>query len=210
MLVETEHTILDLLLRFWRELLVLILSPTLVVGAVALLARRFMDRTFERDLERFKSQLALEVDIASKRASLLHEKRAEVVGLLYGLIVKAHRNLAALTATMQPGGGDLAAKRKETLEAVRDAVDYFDDNRIYLPATVIEPVEAVSDLMFDVLAKFSVAQRGEKYEADPSGLWLAANRELRNRMPSLTKDLEGAFQTLLEATTVRPDAARDR
>ena len=43
--------------EFWQQLIALIVTPALIVGAVAWLSRSFINQAFTRELERFKSEL---------------------------------------------------------------------------------------------------------------------------------------------------------
>ncbi len=197
--------------QYGRDLLVLILSPVLVVGAVAWIARGLLGRSFERDLaryqkdlaadlERFKSQLALEVEILSNRESLLQQKRAEVVGTLYGLIVDAYSRISSMTYPIDLPGVDSNAIRAEGLQAMGDTTKYFDRHRIYLPCEVVDSVNAVISLFMSVTMQASEEQSKDGHGRNLSVPWGGAERELRNTMPTLTKELERSFQALLGVT----------
>ena len=79
-------------------------GSAMLVAAVAWLARSIIDQFLSKDLERFKSELASASSLSAERTrhelalaaqekglllTKLHEKRAQVIAELYGLLVEA-------------------------------------------------------------------------------------------------------------------------
>jgi len=71
----------------------------------------------------------------------LHERQAEVIAKLCELLAAVHRDVAALTSPLQPGGVD----RREQAEAVDrvfgELVDYYRSNEVWLAPHTCEKIE---------------------------------------------------------------------
>jgi hypothetical protein len=95
----------------WQGLLTTVLSTTVIVGAVAWLARALISQWLARDIERFKGTLATEntrsveelrvnLQLEAQRQQIvfgsLHSRRAEVIAELYGKLDELDRAVHAV------------------------------------------------------------------------------------------------------------------
>jgi hypothetical protein len=185
--------------NFWRELLTLVLTPAAVVVAVTFVARSWLQHGFAKDLETFKNQLRLQAIEFQTCFSVLHQKRAEVLGQLYARLVSATNRLASVVSTTQmPDGTPLSKKWDDVTQMCVDSVDYFLKHRIYLDEDVCREVDEVVRIMHSATGNFSEAHRNRLPIADAVELWRKASDLMGQKMPPLKNKLEQRFRDLLE------------
>ncbi len=187
-------------MELWQQIVALILTPTMIVGALAYLISKLFDRGLQRDLEKFKSELDVKRFEHQTKFSLVHEKRAEVIANLYSRLMKARRLMAQLTAVIQWGDQSLTEKKKRAADACNDANDYFNEHRIYLNNGTGAKVEAILEKMNSAFIDFDTAQPGTEYRPDPSGLWMQANKQIKDEFPPLLEELENQFCQVLASS----------
>jgi len=121
------------------------------------LARSFGSQLLAKDLEKFKTELAATSSAATERLkhdlqlaalehqvlfSKLHERRAEIVAELYGLLVEAHWSAQSFISLGEWSGEP--SKKEKYVAAMNSTADfyrYFDKNRIYLPDALCAQLE---------------------------------------------------------------------
>ena len=184
-------------MEIWEKILVLTVTPSAVIAAVAYIVRKLFDRGLQRDLEKYKSDLELQRFEHQSKVSLINEKRAEVIGILYGRIAKARRLMAQLTHIFQEGGQSLVEKKKQTADACNKADNYFNEHRIYLNQNTSEKLDLVFEKIKSAFISFDIAQPGEEYKPDQTGLWRESSKEIRKELSPLLEDLEREFRDLL-------------
>ncbi|MBL8288273.1 MAG: hypothetical protein JNL85_09850 [Rubrivivax sp.] len=203
----------------WDSVFLALGGNALMLAALAWLSRSFLSHTLTKDVERFKSQLTAEAAVASARlthdlhlvaqehqvlVSKLHEKRAEVVAEVYGLLVEAHwacQDFASLVEWV----GEPPKKEKYSV-AMNKAAEfyrYFDKNRIYLPAGLCSQLEDFLRAMRGVVIDFGVHTRKDesglhnealerKYEA-----WTRAAKYFDSEAPKARAALEDALRAIV-------------
>jgi len=184
-------------MELWQQILALTLTPTIIVGAIAFLIRSAFDRSLQRDLERFKSELGIQRFEHETRFSIVQERRAEVIANLYGYLAKARRLMAQLTSIIQINPEPLLEKKKRAADACNVADEYFNEHRIYLSRETSAKVEEVLELLKSAFIDFDTAQNGDEYKADPSGFWRKAYSQVKNELPPLLEEMEVQFQEIL-------------
>ncbi len=184
-------------MELWQQIVALTLTPTLLVGALAYLLRALFDRGLERDLERHKSELAAQLFEYQTKFSVIHEKRAEVIAELYSRLARARRELAQLTAALQPGGQSLHAKKQQAADACNEAAEFFNERRLYMDLKTSEKIDRILETMKSAFYDFNTAQQEDEYKPDPSGLGVQASKQVRDDLPPLLRELEGQFQNIL-------------
>lgn len=185
-------------MSFYEQLFALIFTPTAVLIVMAYLLRQWLSSQISRDLEKFKADLDRSLFEYKTKFSLIHEVRAQVIGELYGKISRASSMLARLVHIFQMGNGiSLLDKKKAVAEVAQGMQDYYNEKRIYLDDSTCEKIDGIIEVLHSVFVTFDVAQKGDSYEPDDSGLWREANREFREKWPPLKKALEKEFRDIL-------------
>ena len=142
----------------WQTLLLTVGGNAALLAVLAWLARSLLGQLLTKDLEKFKADLASSSSEASARlthqltlaaqehhavVSRLHEKRAHVIAETYALLVEVQWasqqfSSPALFTNDPP-------KREQYVAAMNAAAEffrYFDKNRIYLPHSACEQLDA--------------------------------------------------------------------
>lgn len=182
---------------------VLVTLPPAVLGATVFLARILLNQAAVRDLEKYKRQL--ENEVSAFKADLdklafehqtkffaMHERRAEVIAHLYGLIQEAKLRMHEMTAPMQVGGKDAENDRRTSAaEAYNAMADYFTKNRIYLAAGSANRtqrlIKAMQDSFFEYL--------GNGLYGTPSDIkvWIKAWNRIKDDVAPALEALEIEF-----------------
>lgn len=184
--------------EYWKQLIGLIITPVVVVGAIAWFLKGLIAQGFTRDLQRFKSELEQESFERRERFSLIHQRRAEVIATLYGKIARTKALTADLVGIFQQGGQSLIEKKKRVSDVYNDMSSYYFENRLFLPRETAEKTEQLVMTLRDVLIEFDTAQMGnDEYKPDKSGLWKQAYQRLRDEVPPILEELEGEFKDIL-------------
>lgn len=141
----------------WETILLALGGNAVLLAALAWLARSLLGQVLAKDMERFKSELTAASTAASDRlkhelqllaqehqivVSRLHEKRAQVVAEVYGLLVESHWAAQDLASLMEWAGEP--PKREKYSAAMNKAAEFyrhFDKHRIYLPAALCGQLE---------------------------------------------------------------------
>ncbi len=187
-----------------EQITILVLTPASVIAVLVFLARVLLDYQISKDLEVFKKQLERSLFEYQVRFSLIHEKRAEVIGTLYGKICRTAARLAALVHIFQPGGVSLPDRKKDFCAIASDMQDYYREHQIYLSESICQKVDAMLEVLQSVWVTFDLAERGESYEPDRTGDWARAAIEFRDKWPPLKKQLDTEFQAILHVVTADP------
>ena len=191
-------------MEFWQQLTILLVTPALLVCSVAYILRRVIDRGIDRELSRYRHELETQRMKEHVRFSLIHQKRADVIGIVYGRLKRASRLLEKLVEPLQIADDiPLPEKKEEVRLTIIRTRDYFDEHRIYLDKSICLEIDDFLSGMLRVFVKFSVAQPGEKYTRDPSGQWEQSWKDLMEKLTPIMQELDQMFRRALEAD-VRP------
>lgn len=177
------------------------MAPGVLLVALALIMRKLFERALDRDLIRFKSGLQKALFEHQTQFSLLHQRRGEVIGEVYRLLVNASDRLDALVHIFQPSGQDLPAKKEETLKAVNEFRGFSREHMIFLSQDIAQKIQSVQSSMDGVLAAFSVGQQGESYQRDETGQWEKAWDKFNTELPPLRWELEQSLRGVLYPPT---------
>jgi len=184
--------------EFWQQLIAIILAPTLTVAAIAWLLKGIISQGFQRDLEKFKSDLAQKNYEQQQKFSLIHQKQADIIANLYSKFAKTKGLVADLVGIFQQGGQSLMDKKKNVAESYNDMASYFFQNKLFLTSNTAERCEKLVDELRSALIEFDTAQMGnDEYKPDNTGLWVQAYKRVRDDIPPILKDLEFEFKQIL-------------
>ncbi|MEW5874770.1 MAG: hypothetical protein AB1752_06265 [Candidatus Zixiibacteriota bacterium] len=178
-----------------------VLSPAILLVALAFIVRKVFERALDRDIVQFRSELEKTLFEHQTRFSLLHQRRGEVSSEVYRLLVNACDRLDALVHIMQPSGQDLLGKKEATLAAVDEFRRYSREHMIFLTQDIVQRIENVQSSMDEVLAAFIVGQPGESYQRDSTGLWEKAWGKVNTDLPPLKWQLEHSLRSVLYPQT---------
>lgn len=186
------------------------------------LARSLGTQLLSKDLERFKVDLSAASSTAAEelkhrlhiaatehqvRYAKLHERRAEVIAELYGLLVEAHWAAQGFVAVFEFTGEP--PKSEKYVTAMNKAAEFyrhFDKNRIYLPPDVCRKLEEFVKAMRRQVIGFGVYVNKDdkflpdhvqdaKYEA-----WTKAAEYFDQQVPQARAALEAELREILGAS----------
>ena len=205
----------------WLVIVAAVLGNSAVLAVLGFLAKALLHQLLQRDSRRFEFELKAKADSAIEqlksdlqirtiehqvRFSRLHEKRANVIADLNGLVVEALWAAESLLAPMQwVGEPDQREKERVAMNKLVELYRYFDKHRIYLPTELCGVVDKlVADVRLHVI-KFGTYltwddntlqehTRKEKHE-----VWMAGWDAIKNQVPTVRKQLEDSFRALLAA-----------
>lgn len=205
----------------WQVIVAAVLGNSAVLAVLGFLAKALLDQLLQRDSRRFECELKAKADSAIEqlksdlqirtiehqvRFSRLHEKRANVIADLNGLVIEALWEAESLLSPMQwVGEPDKREKERVAMNKLVELFRYFDKHRIYLPTELCDVVDKlVADVRSHVI-KFGTYltwddnelmehTRKEKHE-----VWMAGWDAIKNQVPTVRKQLEDSFRALLAA-----------
>jgi len=207
----------------WQALFLTLGSTTVLIAALAWLARTIIIQLISKDLEKFKHDLKAQADmqlagyvadlqlIAAReqtRFNLLHQQRAQAVAEVYALISRTHRAARAFTNLFEMGGEPTKSELfKELAEVGNKLGDYFDAHRIYFPPEVCAQfdefyfkIRMATQTMMDGLRSQSAGRHHSGL--DP---WLAASKVIQTEVPPMKTALEDQFRAILGSLPVSMD-----
>ncbi len=204
----------------WKTITAAIVSNTAVLAVLGWLAKSLIEKLLARDSKRFELEIKAKADSAIEelksqlqirnlehqiKFSRLHETRAttiaEINSLLAEVTWEAENLLSVLEFSGEPG------KQKKYVAAMMKLAEFFrhfDKNRIYLPASLCDPIEKV---VFDVrqhVIKFGVYAQIENNEPlmphtqkEKTEAWMSGWNALKTQVPAVRSQLEDEFRKLL-------------
>jgi hypothetical protein len=154
-----------------------------------------MQNAMNQDLERFKSELEIQRFQFEKRFSIIHERRAEILGEIYSLVNTAQRALSDLICPLQWfDGRSITDKKLVAQSAGKNMSDYYSSKMIYLDEELCSAIEDLIKLMHEAWIAFDTAQSDEPNEPNDRSLQDAAWKKISEKLPVLKRELEKRFR----------------
>ena len=205
----------------WQVIVAAVLGNAAVLAVLGFFAKALLGQLLQRDILSFQFELKAKADSAIEqlksdlqirtiehqvRFSRLHEKRANVIADLNGLVVEALWEAESFLSPMQwAGEPDKREKERVAMSKLVELFRYFDKHRIYLPTELCDVVDKlVTDVRMHVIRfgtyltwdenALQEHTRKEKYE-----VWMAGWDAIKNQVPAVRKQLEDSFRALLAA-----------
>ena len=205
----------------WQVIVAAVLGNAAVLAVLGFLAKALLGQLLQRDILSFQFELKAKADSAIEqlksdlqirtiehqvRFSRLHEKRANVIADLNGLVVEALWEAESFLSPMQwAGEPDKREKERIAMSKLVELFRYFDKHRIYLPTELCDVVDKlVTDVRMHVIRfgtyltwdenALQEHTRKEKHE-----VWMAGWDAIKNQVPAVRKQLEDSFRALLAA-----------
>jgi hypothetical protein len=189
------------------------LIASIVAGAVSLYLTNRKQRKLEEHKARLQgeleqSKLRMQNDLQLKffeyqtRFSLLHQRQAEVIRDLYGMLGDAHEYIKHLVSpTFDPSDSKHA---ESTWAKYNTLAECYVKNRIYLEEETCKRMDELLLKMRMAMTKSSLGQRPE-----PGGrgieLWHEAWKSVSNEVPPILKELENQFRAFLKPKLTADD-----
>ncbi len=218
-----ENSVID----FAIQLITSVAISSLLAAAIVWLAKSWISERlknaikneYDEKLETHKAQLKAQSDIETERLrsqlnitatehqvrfSRLHNKRAEVIAELYGLLVQAYWDTSSFVSLVEwSGEPDKKQKYVTAMNAIADFFRFFDKNRIYLPESICEKLESFVQAMRHKAIGFGVYVRYDDADMSPESLekkhnaWTEAWEYFEKEVPSARTALERELRNIL-------------
>jgi len=180
---------------------------------------------YDEKLETHKAQLKAQADVESERLraqlsiaatehqvkfSRLHEKRAEIIAELYGLLVQAYWDAGSFISPFEQGG-EPTKKEKYVIamNAIADFFRFFEKNKIYLPIELCGLLETFVQTMRQNVIGFGVyvnidenALAAQTYQKKYDA-WMASWEYFDKEVPLARAALEQELRNILEAVDAK-------
>ena len=188
----------------WIELLKSIVPDSVLIVAVAWLAKVITTHRLVKDVENFKANLAIEANRDNTVFSRLHERRVLVIAEVYAALVSAEsavgHYITKMGAPMPPDGKTLT---DVALAAMWKLVDAVDTHRIWFtPKTATK----LDDIVDALRKSWNLSAIGSSHSM-PNERILAmvddAIKLITEKVPELRAAVEAEFRGLL-AVELRP------
>jgi hypothetical protein len=182
-------------MEVWQQIIALISTSVATYAVLALLSRSLLKSFLDKDLEKFKNELATQQFMFQKRFSLIHEKKAEVLGELYARLDRTERALVDLTSRFQLNDGRTQKDKKAETSAIgKEFSDYYSTKKIYLDESLCNKIEEIQKILHEAWIAFDTSQDGSGYKDDTTGLWKYSEAMVKEKFPPLKKQLEEQFR----------------
>jgi hypothetical protein len=215
----------------WQTILLAFSGNAALVAVLGYLGKSLLERIIVRDTKRFETELRAKSDITMERLknelqlstvehqvrfSRLHEKRAEVIADLYGLLVEALWEAESFLSPMEWAGEPAKKEKHQTaMSQLVKLYRYFDQHRIYLPRGVCASLEKLISevrsqvINFGVYVNFGDSSINEEFDRNKREAWASGWRSIKNEVPLARNSLENEFRALLGHTEANPAPATD-
>ncbi len=201
-----------------EQIIAIIVTAPMIVALAGYIMREFFRQSLSRDIERYKadlqaaadqSKLRLENELQTSlfefqtRFSTLHQKQAEAIGTVYGLVFDAFETMQS---ELSPLANVAEAPMEENVDKARKAcytlAQYYTRHRIYLPEDVWQPLDEVVKKMTSTFEKLDAIPHLSNSPADDWNKWLGVWISLLKDLEPLLQTLERAFRQSLAPTIV--------
>jgi len=203
----------------WETILVAFGGNAILLTVLAFLSKSLLEKLFARDTKRFETDLQAKADVAIEhlrsqfqiqgiehqvRFSRLHEKRAEVIAELYGLLVLALWEAESFVSPIEwVGEPNKQEKHQTAMNKLVELYRYFDQHRIYLPEQLCESLDQLikevrsNVINFGVWVKYRDETLQEHAAKNKQAAWDASWKAIKDEIPLARSRLENEFRILL-------------
>ena len=207
-------------MNLWQTVTAAILANAAILAVLGWLAKALLEKVLARDSTRFEIEVKAKADAAIEefknqlqlrslehqiKFTKLHEKRAATIAEMNSLLAEvtweADNFLSIMEFSGEPGKPE---KHAAAMNKLTEFFRYFDKNKIYLPASLCEPIERVALEVRQHVIKFGVYVHLKQREPllphtqkEMSDAWLSGWNALRTQIPVTRTQLENEFRSLL-------------
>lgn len=206
-------------MEVWQTILLALGGNVALFAVLGWLSKSLVSQLLAKDIEGFKATLKSESEVASQRLrhdlekatiehqvrfSKLHEKRADVIAELYGLLVQAYWDISSFTSPMEWEGEPKKQEKYATaMNASADFYRFFDKHKIYIPEKLCDQIDGFAQEMRGKAIGFGVYVQHEdgalpdhvlkeKHEA-----WIGGWKYFKEQAPKARNALENEFRDIL-------------
>ncbi len=156
----------------------------------------------QREMAHLKSSLELAAFERQTRFSRLHEKRAEIIGSLYGKIVDFHKDVSYFVRLFQSVDETEKKKKLKFLRNTFDSfVDFFENHAIYFDRDSCEKIVSLKEKLDSACSALAfLVEEREDIESNYSHIyaeWDKAMSIMEQEIPVIKNTLEESFCELL-------------
>jgi len=167
-----------------------------MVAGLSFLARAIVLQYFSKDLEKFKSTLAMTAYEYQVRFSRLHEKRAKVIEETYANLLDLYDLSNRFLDRFPYTQGEVpTAIIQGVLKTTSRFMTHFERHRIYFDSNVSEKIIRLNDAILGALDVPFADAMGAPHIGDC--LSRDFINEMKDKIPPIKADLENAFRELL-------------
>ena len=206
----------------WESILLVFGGNALLLVVLGWLARSLGSQFLAKDLEKFKTELSAASSATTEqvkhdlqraalehqvRFSKLHERRAEVIAELYGLLVEAHWASQSFISLAEWSGEPSKQEKYVTaMNKVADFYRFFDKNRIYLPEPLCQQLEQFLKNIRSKIIEFGVYVTHDSghgpahFTKEKMDVWIKAHEYFDKEVPGARSALETELRGILGAS----------
>ncbi len=205
----------------WGDVVKLLGSAVIIVGAAAWVAKKAIDTWLSHRLDTHKSDLdhalekhksdlnhaseaalenlRYELRVAEAQKSRLLARQANIIAGVFARLERFDQTLRILSAPIRHETGGPGPLARAAIDAHNDFIHYYHERAIWLDVSTTEQVNAVLALMRRVLQEMDFNIQNEAI-ADRSK-WIETYGRLETEIPQARAALDRQFRTLLGVVT---------
>lgn len=156
----------------------------------------------ERELEEFKYKLQIEAQQKHIMFTKLHEKRAEILVILYEKVQRVQSFALGFAGSLLFCTGNIREERSvQACNASKELIQFYNSNRIYFPETVEIALHELVEMVYGIIQEYDAScilpDNKKKFEEKFS----QSISENSKMFSSINKMIEHEFKVLLGADT---------
>lgn len=184
----------------WQEIIIQIGQSGIIVTGSVFILRKFIELSFSKDLEKFKTDLEKTSIEFKIRYEKLHSERVEVIKEVYKKISRAYRSFFSLLKPLQEAGElNQTEKSNEAAKNANDLFDYYEDNRIFFEEKLAVEIDFLISAFHDAWNKFRYANEARECGSHKEAVneRIAAWDQIKKEVPKVKNRLENEFRMII-------------
>lgn len=172
----------------------------LIIAGSSWIIKKYLEKSLDKDLEKFKANLEKESVEFKIRYEKLHGERVEVIKEVYKKIVKTHASISSLIHPMQMVGEPTQKEKGKIAEKDgNDLIEYYEENRIFFEERLAEEIDALLSEFRKVWADFQASRISKELNDHETATdqWFGAWNRFLEKVPNIKKQLENRFRNIL-------------
>lgn len=189
------------------------LAPTLIVAAIAYLAKTILSQVLLRDIEHFRLSMQVELDRSKsqfdaeirkksfefeKQFSLYHERRAQIIADVYELLDETtQRSLTAMSPLQLAGEMPQAEKFKLAADSYNTLAKLYYSKKIFFDEQVATKMDSLLITLKNALFDFQFSQKEGTPPKEKLDMWRGAYKKVKEDIQPLKEVMEREFRKVL-------------
>jgi hypothetical protein len=163
-------------------------------GFISWIIKLYIQKSFDKDLEKFKSTLEKEIIQFRIKYERLHSERAEVIKEVYKRIVKAYHDIKLYKSQLELPGFPSGEERKKILiKTVVDLIYYYEQNRIFFEEELAGKIDDLIGILGSSLIPILNSKKGYIDDKKFNEIWGKIDKEA----PEIKKIIEKKFREII-------------